>query len=294
MLKHAVGVDVGGTKVAVGIIREDGKIINEKVVPSDPTSEESMYQIVSDSIQSILDRNQEAITGIGIGLPGKVNRQDGLAVFQNNLPWRNFPIVKRLRESFNMDHIIVDNDVSVATFAEWHAHDPLPNETFAYITVSTGIASAALHDGKPINGAGFSGELGLQYVKDYRYENKFDRLEYIASGTAIKKAMNGEMDAKQAFEKYHQRDETAIQVIDQSMKSLAQGIYSMACLLDPNKIVMGGSIINHQPFLLDKIKNELNELIIPEQSSLLERFYTSKYKGSSGIIGAGLKVLHKN
>lgn len=292
-MKHAIGVDIGGTKVAVGVIREDGKIINEQTVPSDPTSEEAMYKVVSDSIQSTLDNNQEEITGIGIGLPGKVNRQEGLAVYQNNLPWRNFPIVDRFKKSYGIENIIVDNDVSVATFAEWHAHDPQPDETFVYITVSTGIASAAIHDGKPINGAGFSGELGLQYVKNYQYENTFDRLEYIASGTAIKKAMNGKMDAKQTFEKYHQGDQEAIHVIDQSIKSLAQGIYAMACLLDPNKMVLGGSIINHQPFLIDKIKAELEPLIIPEQSSLLDRFYMSKNKGSSGIIGAGLKVLYK-
>lgn len=291
-MKHVVGVDVGGTKVAVGIIREDGKIISEKVVPSNPANEESMYKIVSDSIQSILDNHQETITGIGLGLPGKVNRQEGLAVYQNNLPWRNFPIVARLKESFGLDNIIADNDVSVATYAEWHAHEPRPNETFVYITVSTGIASAAIHDGKPIDGAGFSGELGLQYVKNYQYENQFDRLEHIASGTAIKKAMNGKIDAKQAFDNYHKGDQKAIHVIDQSMKSLADGIYSLACILDPHKIVLGGSIINHQPFLIEQIKRELEHLIIPEQSSLLDRFYKSKYKGNSGIIGAGLKVLH--
>ncbi|WP_130859616.1 ROK family protein [Gracilibacillus phocaeensis] len=292
-MNYALGVDIGGTKVAIGIIREDGRVMKEIMISSNPVSAEAMYGVVEESMETIWNQNEYPIQGIGVGLPGKVNRKEGIAVYQNNLPWRDFPIAERIKEKFLLQNVLVDNDVSTAAYAEWFAHHPVSNETFVYITVSTGIASAAICDGIPLDGAGFSGELGLMYVKNYQEESSYERLENISSGTAIKKAMNNEFDAKQVFEQYHKGDKKAIHIIDSRIKSLADGVYSLACILDPDKMVFGGSIINNQPFIIEKIKCEIERLVIPEQYNLLDRLYVSKYQGNSGIIGAGLKVLQK-
>lgn len=71
--------------------------------------------------------------------------------------------------------------------------------------------------------------------------------------------------------------------------SLAHGIYSIICLLDPHRIVLGGGVINNNTLLLNLIKESLKQYLIPEQQHILERLFISKLKGDSGIVGAGLK-----
>ena len=71
--------------------------------------------------------------------------------------------------------------------------------------------------------------------------------------------------------------------------SIAHGIYSIICLLDPHQIVVGGGVINNNPFILDLIKESMKKYLIPEQLHSLEALRTSKLKENSGIIGAGLK-----
>ena len=99
-MKQSIGVDIGGTKVAVAIINEKGEIVSRRQAPSEVESAETLFEQVVRLINEELNEHPFSIQemeGIGIGLPGKVDVENGIAVFQNNIPWPNFPIVKRLQ-----------------------------------------------------------------------------------------------------------------------------------------------------------------------------------------------------
>ena len=100
------------------------------------------------------------IRGIGVGVPGKVDREKGVAVMQNNLPWRHFPLADRIREEIPVP-VVLDNDVCMAAHGEWMKRGGSVEETFVYFTISTGIACCTIHRGRILRGAGFSGEIGL-------------------------------------------------------------------------------------------------------------------------------------
>lgn len=294
---YALGVDIGGTKIATVIIDQYGEIYKRSEVASDPSDKEKMFEQVIKSIEMVLEGSKiqlKDIKGMGVGVPGKIDRENGIAVFQNNLPWRDFPIVSRLQDYFSFQNIVIDNDVYMATFAEWKVSDTNKQDTFVYLTISTGISCAIIHQGSFMRGNGFAGELGLFPVLAGSSLNGIENLEKSASGPAIKKIAekrfnNPNLTTGDFFSKYEENDEEAIVLMNEVVGSLAHGIYSIICLLDPHRIVLGGGVINNNTLLLNLIKESLKQYLIPEQQHILERLFTSKLKGDSGIVGAGLK-----
>ncbi|WP_124069624.1 ROK family protein [Filibacter tadaridae] len=296
-MAYALGVDIGGTKIASVLIDQNGEIYKRSEVPSDPSDKEKMFEQVIKSIELVLEDSHvqlNDIKGMGVGVPGKVDREKGIAVFQNNLPWDNFPIVSRLQDYFSFENIVIDNDVYMATFAEWKVANTNKQDTFVYVTISTGISCSIIHEGSFIRGNGFAGELGLFPVLAKSSANGIANLEKSASGPAIKKLAekrfnNPAVTTSDFFAKYGQKDAETEALMSEVVESLAHGIYSIICLLDPHRIVLGGGVMNSNPFLLDLFKEELKKYLIPEQLHSLERLFTSKLKEDSGIIGAGLK-----
>lgn len=190
-LPYIVGIDIGGTKIATALMKKDGKMIQKSEVASDVTDKEKMFQQVIKSVEEVLKKSQvsiEEIQGMGVGVAGKVDRKNGIAVYQNNLPWQNFPLKERLKEYYSIDHIVIENDVTMAAFAEWRAAKMTEEETFVYLTVSTGISCATIYNGQYMGGSGFSGEIGLFPVLQTKSAAFLERLEQVSSGPAIQNA----------------------------------------------------------------------------------------------------------
>ncbi|PQD96014.1 ROK family protein [Pradoshia eiseniae] len=293
-MKKAIGLDIGGTKIAAGIVTEQGELLGRVEVKSDPSGREAMFVRVCEAVEQVLNEvsiSIDQIEGIGAGVPGKVDRKEGIAIYQNNLPWGNFPIRERLADRFKENRIIIDNDVYMAAFAEWVSQKDL-EETFVYITISTGIASSIIHKGDFIRGAGFAGELGLIPVL---IGDSNERLEKIAAGPGIRKLAEKELkqdigSTKDVFDRFLSGAEGYDVIIEQIAEYIAQGIYSISSLIDPHRIVFGGSVIVNNPFLLDLIKNKLKAHQLVDQQHLLNHLYISRLRENNGVVGAGLRV----
>lgn len=293
-VNYSIGVDIGGTKVACGLINEYGNVIEQKMVPSETTSAETMFQCVVSCIESLLSSSsipKEQLTGIGVGVPGKVDRENGVAIFQNNIPWANFPVVDRLKEALAIDHIVIDNDVYMAAYAEWKSNK-LSDELMVYVTVSTGISSAIIHGGEFIRGAGFAGEIGLIPVCTTEGRQP---LEKIAAGPALSKQASTSfsdevIETKTLFKRYYEGHSEAIIIVNQFIDHLAQGIYMINSLLDPHRIIFGGSVAIYNPVILDLLKERLQIDMLEEQKHVLNQLYVSELGSNQGIVGAGLTV----
>lgn len=300
-MPYAIGVDVGGTKVAAVVIDQNFHILNRVELKSDTSHSEKMFAQVTKSINKVLEKSEISfrdIRGMGIGVPGKVDIKNGIAIYQNNLPWDNFNIVDRLQEYYKLKNIYMDNDVHVATLAEWKASNLKEEDTLVYITISTGISCAIIHRGNFIRGAGFAGEIGFSYVTDQFFSDPLNRLESVASGPAIEskaqKIFNDQYIAtKDVFKKYSHGCTKASEIIHGISRSLAQSVYSIICLLDPHKIIFGGGVINNNPYLLDLIKSYLGRYLISEQERSLQHMHVSHFKENAGVIGAGILGLNK-
>ena len=295
-MKQSIGVDIGGTKVAVAIINEKGEIVSRRQAPSEVESAETLFQQVVRLINEELNEHPFSIQemeGIGIGLPGKVDVENGIAVFQNNIPWPNFPIVQRLHEVYGNIPAKIDNDVKVAAYAEYRLQNLTEKEMFAYVTLSTGIAATNIVHNEILRGAGFSGEIGFIPV---HFFGQWVSLEEACSGVGIqKKAQELYQDdsviTKDVFERWRQGDTVATDIIRQAASGIASSLHAMICLLDPHVIVFGGSVSNYNPDYIELVKEILGTRLHDEQKHVLKRMIVSTIKGDNGIIGSGLLVL---
>lgn len=295
-MKYALGVDIGGTKVAVALVNEQGEITSRRQAPSQTETAEALYQGVCTLIDEELAANGltiEAIEGIGIGLPGKVDVDNGIAVFQNNIPWPNFPIVQRLKETYGDISVKIDNDVKVAAYAEYRLLQLKPKELFAYVTISTGIAATNIVNDMILRGTGFSGEIGFVQVP---YFGELRALEPVCAGGGIERKArelyeDDTLTTKDVFDKWRQGEACATEIIEATAEALAVAMHYMVCLLDPAAIVFGGSVANYNPDFIMLVRDKLSTKLHVEQSHVLDNFLTSTIKGDNGIIGAALLVM---
>ncbi|WP_229720067.1 ROK family protein [Oceanobacillus neutriphilus] len=290
-----VGVDIGGTKIASIVADSVGNIVHRYELPSIKENPEEMFQQVVRCIHQLIlsaDISMQEVTSMGVGVPGKVDREKGLAVFQNNLPWRNFPIVERLKEQFtSIKNITIDNDVYMAAYAEWKAADLPENATFVYVTVSTGISCSIIHNGKFLRGNGFAGELGLLPMPGIDQSQTSTTLENIASGPGVLQLARDiyndpDLEIETLFFKYQKNEKQAVKIINQMLESLAGGLYTIACLINPHQIVCGGGVINHQLYLVNLLNKLVDNFMILEQGKANSLIKVSKLGENAGVIGA--------
>lgn len=297
MDKHLIGVDIGGTKISVGWIAADGQLLSETTLPSKADSREDLFQQTTTMIQSLMTSNalEPADCSIGVGVPGIVDAENGIAIFQNNLDWQNFPLKERLHQAFPaVATIKIDNDVVQAAFAEWSALDLAATDTMAFLTVSTGIASPVLYGGKAIRGLGAAGEIGLLPIRA-DFGTRLGRFEDVCSGPAIARAGQAAYDdsslsTADVFQRYYAGEPAATKVIEAFVDSLTHGIYALTTIIDPQKIVLGGSVIKRNPQLLPLLQAALAKEIIPVQSKSIAALVLSTYDNNAGLIGAGLSA----
>ncbi|MBO0449799.1 ROK family protein [Enterococcus sp. MJM12] len=296
-MKYAIGIDIGGTKVAGGLVDELGNVTHITRLLSSASDREGMFAVVCRVIEQVLvdSKLSPHEVCVGLGVPGLVDRKAGVAVFQNNLAWENFPVVARLREAFPaVGNIVIDNDVYQATRAEWNYAGLKNEELLVYVTISTGLSCAIMTRGDFIRGNGFAGELGLIPLK--KRNGQMYSVEQSAAGPALaeqgKEAYNdGTVTPEEIFRRYRLGEPLAKDLVEAWGKDVSQAIYTIVSLLDPQKIVFGGSVMTLNPDLLPLIKTKLGEWIVPAQSHSISTLAISPYPNTGGIIGAGLHAL---
>ncbi|TCP22331.1 glucokinase [Scopulibacillus darangshiensis] len=298
-MTHVLAADIGGTKIAAALAHEKAGFTARTQVESAAHDSEALFESLLSAFSNVLDEAdtpQNDIQHIGIGVPGKVDPVKGLAVYQNNLSWRHFPLVSRLKEVFPKADIAIENDVYMAAYGEWQARR-LMQETFVYLTVSTGISACIIHEGRFIRGAGMAGEIGFTVLN---HEDEVKTLENLASGPAIEKEASRTFDntaltTRQVMDQYKNNDPRASAIIGNAAGHIARGLHQIISVIDPHVIVLGGGVMNNQPQFVELVKEKMTPLIQnPIQNDALERIWPSHYKGDAGLQGAVWYTLRNN
>jgi glucokinase len=165
--KMAIGVDLGGTAIKAALVRENGEIVAQDTGPTEAQSgEHEVAGRISDLVDRILSANQltkEAISGIGIGVPG-VTTAEGVVIIAPNLYWHHVPFRQILQDRVNV-RVEIDNDANVAALAETRAGVGAGCDTLFFMTLGTGIGGGLIVNGKIHHGASHSaGEIGHMCV----------------------------------------------------------------------------------------------------------------------------------
>src|SRR3984957_13337723 len=185
-----LGVDIGGTKVAVGLVDRDGRILTQGRQPmvANATAEAAL-QAVKTAIDLMISAADGRVRSIGICAPGPLDPKTGVVLNPPNLPcWRNFPLAEKIRDKYRLP-VHVDNDANAAALAETRWGAARGYRYVFYATIGTGIGTGIVFDGHIYHGktgaAGEGGHVSIDYSGPLCTCGKRGCIEILAAGSAI-------------------------------------------------------------------------------------------------------------
>jgi glucokinase len=161
---HAIGVDIGGTKIAAGVVDEDGTILAQTRRATEPDDADSIDRAVAD-VYAELSQSYE-VQAIGVAAAGFVNSERSTVLFAPNIAWRDYPLRDRVRALLDDDvRIVVENDANAAGWAEFRFGAGQAVDDMLMLTVGTGLGGALIVGGTLVRGAwGVAAEVGHMRV----------------------------------------------------------------------------------------------------------------------------------
>ncbi|WP_156290600.1 ROK family transcriptional regulator [Oceanobacillus salinisoli] len=291
---YIVGVDIGGTKVAIGITDLNGKVCEFTVFPTQQYEGDSIFNEIQLGVETLKKRlhlSDSKLLGMGVGIPGVINMASGLVIEAPALKWTNFPILEKLKERFDYP-IFVDNDVNISVLGEHWKGIGQKRDNLVYIAIGTGIGSGIMINGELYRGRNFSaGEIGYMvtdrdYAKNYRpVFDGYGFLESVASGSSIgnelSKRIGKRVTAKDAFDLYLKKDKDAVTVIDFAIENLSLGIANYISILDPELIILGGGVSESYHVISDKVQSIIDRFT-PKKCEVVQTAFGIE----AGVIGA--------
>jgi glucokinase len=306
-----IGIDLGGTNIAAGIVREDGKIVVQSSVPtlSQRPTDEIVKDMVFLSKQLIKDAELELndIETVGIGCPGTINFETGEVIYSNNIKMEHYMLAKEFQKYLNLP-VKIDNDANCAAMGEYIVSgNNVP--IFMFITLGTGVGSGLILNGKVFRGfngaASEAGHITLVSGGEPCTCGKRGCWETYASVTALirqtKVAMEknpeslmheiakaeGKISGRTSFDAAKQGDKAAQAVVKQYAQYVADGIVSVENVLQPDIISVGGGISREGEYLLQPVceyaaANGFNKFM-PKT-----KIVTAQSFNDAGIIGAAM------
>ena len=303
-----VGVDIGGTKVAAGLVDANGEITSQVREPmiANSSAQEGLNAVLS-AIARVLPEGATAAGGIGICAPGPLDPNTGVILNPPNLPcWRNFPLGEQVRKRCSVP-VKIDNDANAAALAETRWGAARGRKNVFYATIGTGIGTGIVFDGKIYHGrtgsAGEGGHVSVDYQGPICRCGKPGCIEILASGTAIAQrarqevaagknsvmldlaggdvdAFTGEIVGKAA----DSGDDLAKKILTEAAEMLALWLSNIVDLLDPDVIVIGGGAAAlYQPFF-GKLHERISHLTVNPRADEVP-ILSARYGADAGIAG---------
>ena len=308
---YYVGIDLGGTNIAVGVVDKDGHIVGKKSVKTG--NERPFKDILKDMANCVLDLLKELnvsldeIISIGIGTPGSVDSENGVLVYANNFAEKENIKMREILQSYIDKPVYMTNDANAAALGEVVAGAAKGYKNVVVITLGTGVGGGVIINGQLYEGQYSAGaELGhimLMHGGEPCSCGRRGCWEAYASVTALisqtKAAMSkypeslmntlakDGVNGKTCFDAAKQGDAAALQVVKKYAEYVADGICSIINIFQPNKLVIGGGVSKQGDYLLNPIieyarKYDYNKLF--EKTEIK----TATLFNDAGIIGAAL------
>lgn len=282
-MKYSIGVDIGGTSIKVGLVSQDGKVVDRfSYVIKKNISQEQIIEELSFQINDFIDNNKVEIKTIGIGCAGAIDSTKGICEYSNNLNWYDLPITTMM-EKITGKRCYIGNDANVAALGEAKYGSGASYNSFILLTLGTGVGGGLFLDGKLYEGVdGKGAEIGHMSIDKFNGRictcGEKGCFETYASATALindaKKALelnkdslmlkmvNGNqnlINAKTVFDAKDQGDPTAIEVVNNYIMYLAEGILNLINIFRPNAILLSGGISNQREKLIQPLKKYIQE-----------------------------------
>ena len=312
---YYIGIDLGGTNIAVGIVTEEGKVFAKKSTPTGAGRPEG--EVIADiarTVLALLDEtgiSMDDVLSVGIGTPGSVDAEAGVVLSACNLHFENTDLRTQL-EAYLHKPIYVENDANCAAWAEAMTGAAAGTRHSVMITLGTGIGGGIVVDGRLYHGFNnFAGEFGHTIICAGGEPCKCGRrgcFEAYASATALiretKKAAEenrgsllwsfaekeGRFTGRTAFDAAKAGDATAQAVVDRYIEYLAVGVANALEIFQPEVAVIGGGISHEGAALFDPLTKRVTDMVygtyVPKEKQA--KILAARLGNDAGIVGAAL------
>ena len=311
---YRIGVDLGGTNIATGVLNENNEIIGRgKVKTRAPRPAPEIFDSIKESVEmAIADAgiSIDDVKSIGIGTPGSVNKATGAIEFSNNLQFNNVP-AKEMLEARLKKPVYLENDANCAALGEAVAGCGNGVKDFVAVTLGTGVGSGIIIDGKIIRGSNYcGGEMGHMVINVDGIQCNCGRKgcwEKYASATALVsqaveamqnnktsllwKTCDGDLnkvEGKTIFDALDLGDATAKEVVDRYLYYVSVGIANIINALQPEIICVGGGISGQGEKILRPIRAHITNERYSVHSNKQTIILPAQLGNDAGIIGAAL------
>jgi glucokinase len=312
------GVDLGGTKIVVALVRGDGKVVDQREIRDHRSKRDvEVVAAIGDRIEELL-RDQgtgiDDLEGIGIGTAGHVDWREGVVITNSNLPgFSRYPLGQVLRERFDT-RVAVDNDANAQAYAEHCFGSGQGFPTMAFVTVSTGIGAGLVIEGKLYRGVtGTAGEIGHTIVNPHSSLRcgcgNYGCLMAHASGLALpqvvrQKLLDPELSTNLDFSSLddsringeliekglREGDELCTAVVKEYAHYMGIGIQNLFQVFNPGVVVIGGGLTAWGDVYLNRIRSTFRNLARDMMSEPME-IRLSTLGRKAAVVGAAALVL---
>jgi glucokinase len=304
----ACGVDVGGTKIACGVVDDEGTIIDQLRVESPAEDPEAIETAIAGLVRELASRHE--ITAVGVGAPGYVASDRARVLFAPNVAWREVNLKAELEPLVELP-VVVENDANSAAWGEFRFGAGHDVDDLMLVTVGTGVGGGLVLDGELYRGAyGVGAEIGhLRVVPDgilcgCGHHGCF---EQYASGSALVRearqiAANGvpaaaalleraggvveEIDGPMITAAAREGDPFALGRLAELGRWLGSGIASLVTVLDPAVVAIGGGVSEADELLLDPLRESFEVHLPGREHRPLAEIRRATLGNAAGMIGA--------
>lgn len=280
---YTIGIDLGGTNIAVGLCDADLNIIDKLSTKTPKDSDVEVVKAMAETTKALMDRNSLTIADIeylGMAVPGSIDPELGIVEYSNNIRFENFPIVKEFQKHLPIEKIYIENDANAAALAEALSGAAKGTDSSVMLTLGTGVGGGVILGGKifkgGINAAG--AELGhtviraggrpctcgrrgcleayvsatglITSTKEKMYELKIKGIPSLLFDLEEK---YGKVNAKLPFDAAKAGDFYAQSIVNDYISDLAEGITNMINIFQPAVLSIGGGVSAEREYLIEPV-----------------------------------------
>ena len=315
---YTIGVDLGATKIRLGIVSPGLKISGLIELTTDvKRGYQAVKNQIVDAVNALIKECPEPIAKIGIGVPGQVDPFSGEVVFSPNLNWKAMPFLTDLQAYFSLP-VSICHDVRAAAWAEWKHGSGKKSQDLVCLFIGTGIGAGIVSGGQLLHGASHTcGEVGHMSL-DFRGPvcacGRRGCFEAFVGGIGIARQAErmiqknekgadiflslagGRMEnvsAKIVFEAYKQGAAAAVKLLGKIHQALVSGCANLVNSFNPSLLILGGGVIEGFPEMLSWVREGVSRMALKAAVSHLQ-VETAKLGKDAGLIGAATILQEEN
>ncbi|KUJ54495.1 glucokinase [Streptomyces albus subsp. albus] len=302
-----IGVDIGGTKIAAGVVDEEGAILDISTVPT-PSTPEGVIDAIADAVRDVSAGH--AVEAVGIGAAGYVDDKRATVLFAPNINWRHEALKDKVEQRVGLP-VVVENDANAAAWGEYRFGAGQGHDDVVCITLGTGLGGGIIIGGRLHRGRfGVAAEFGhLRVVPDgllcgcgsqgcweqyasgralvrYARQRANAAPENAATLLALGDGSPQGIQGKHISDAARQGDPVAIDSFRELARWAGAGLADLASLFDPSAFIVGGGVSDEGDLVLDPIRKSFRRWLVGSQWRPHAQVLAAQLGGKAGLVGA--------